>query len=818
MVDVISDPSIRVSERPSDKSPLIGLDFVVATFVWTASFALYRATLYQGLAGLEDASLPVEVQPSVDAAKFQYIGHILGIPHNPGYPLYTLLAYLWSHFPVGSFAYRANLMSAFWGALAVALLYLTARAAHASVAASLSAAAGFAFGRIFWAQAILAEVYTLHACIVIGVLLAMTMWSASRRPGALYAASALVGIGMGNHTTILGLVPALLLYVAVIDRSVFRQPRVVANCAGLFALTLLQYVYLPIRTAQHAPYVEPESAVTTIGELIKVASGAQFHDRLFAYTLRQVALERLPLVGGYFRIECGVLVMFAATIGVVRLLLVRAPYAVLSVLAGAPFAFFVVNYRAHDGYVFLIPAFAIVWLLAAIGLTDIEHRMKMFGSFAAIVAAVLVPTMQLASNYRINDRHSRNEYDRYFDVLWHQLPNRVVIVASDYVIEHMVRYTLLNEPSRVAPAVRLMARTPNVDQLRHDWIDGYSVYAFANDARMLHDHGFRFAPVDVRGSEPLGWSKPPVDDRENPGATLQMFAATRVDLPTDIGSTWTSIEAAVSESQLSVRFEPAGARPTLILYAASDISLQPRISTGDGIETVAREISSFNVMSDVRREALIAQLDADRVIARDTIVGRRFVYRLAMTVTVTAPQQVDITFGGVPKASFARLTSGSAVVWPLALRESGFFDQDHRPLDIQFGPAHRDLLGVGWHQFEADSDYQFRWTSEPDATVLVPLARPVSLKLVWSAMPFVVPRSPPGSFGIRVNGVALPPLVLRAGFAEYQWIVPKEYWSSGVNEVIVSTPQTWRPAAFGLGADDRALGVAIRRLRLEPID
>src|SRR5450759_4012364 len=56
--------------------------------------------------------------PSVengDVAELQYIPYRLGIPHPNGYPFYVLLAKAWSALPLGSLAWRMNLLSAILG-------------------------------------------------------------------------------------------------------------------------------------------------------------------------------------------------------------------------------------------------------------------------------------------------------------------------------------------------------------------------------------------------------------------------------------------------------------------------------------------------------------------------------------------------------------------------------------------------------------------------------------------------------------------------------------------------------------------------------
>src|SRR5438552_18079247 len=89
----------------------------------------------------------ITVSPTVnfiDSGELITALHEPGIVHPPGYPLYTLLGYVASHFPVGEVAWRVNLFSAFWGALvwgAMSVLLLTLsslRVCLASCRASLT--------------------------------------------------------------------------------------------------------------------------------------------------------------------------------------------------------------------------------------------------------------------------------------------------------------------------------------------------------------------------------------------------------------------------------------------------------------------------------------------------------------------------------------------------------------------------------------------------------------------------------------------------------------------------------------------------------
>ena len=95
---------------------------------------------------------------------FQFIGRVLGVAHNPGYPLYVFLTFPFSYVPIGSLAYRINLFSALLGAVAVGLTFLTGAAdSGAAVSWRSSRRSASPSARSFWSQAVIAEVYTLHA-------------------------------------------------------------------------------------------------------------------------------------------------------------------------------------------------------------------------------------------------------------------------------------------------------------------------------------------------------------------------------------------------------------------------------------------------------------------------------------------------------------------------------------------------------------------------------------------------------------------------------------------------------------------------------
>ena len=133
------------------------------------------------LFGLTMAVYAMTTSPSIsfwDCAEFIATAHTLGIPHQPGTPLYVLVGHVFSLLPLGiGVAHKINLMSGFFSALAVVFMYLAAvRIQHTwrqdetagapEWITRLGAACGalfLAFSTTYWNNATEAEVSALSS-------------------------------------------------------------------------------------------------------------------------------------------------------------------------------------------------------------------------------------------------------------------------------------------------------------------------------------------------------------------------------------------------------------------------------------------------------------------------------------------------------------------------------------------------------------------------------------------------------------------------------------------------------------------------------
>ena len=462
---------------------VLASDAALALACALGALAVYLRTLYPGLVA------------TGDSPKFQFLGHILGTAHNPGYPLYVVISHFFAYLPLGSTAHRMNLLSAVCGATAVAFITLAARRLGAGRVVAAVTAWSFGFGPVFWSQCVTAEVYALAAALLAAIVWTLAVWQQSGKRRWLKAAVVLAAISVGHHLTVVTVMPALVLFVLLTNLREGRRPRFIAFAAIVTLLGLAQYTFILVRTHQGAAYLG--SAARNLAELIDVMRGGQFGNRMFVFNASQLLHERVPLISGILARELGVAGIGLVLIG--TLTLVRRQRAALVLLLGGAVGVvtFALNYGVPDIAVFLIPSFVLLWLVAGVGMSTLlglaRPALSTRAATALTALALTLPAFQLARSFRENDHSARTFEIRYFDALFARLPTRVAFVYEGHSVDHMLLYKIHAEggeqgreiypvPARAADVERRLAQ-------------GLTVFAFENGHRALKHQGFDFEPV-----------------------------------------------------------------------------------------------------------------------------------------------------------------------------------------------------------------------------------------------------------------------------------------------------------------------------------
>lgn len=188
-----------------------------------------------------------------DPSEYQFVSAILGIAHPPGYAFYTLLAKLWQTLvPVGTVAFRTNLLAAATGAWVVTAAYLIVYDLQSTIRnpllSSLFAALSLAASPDLWQHAIHANSHIVSVALATTHLWLLVRWWRAGRDCWLAAFAVTLGLAAAHHPIALMGVPAYGLFILAVRPRILRQWRTLLMLAGCLLLGLTPFLYYPLRS------------------------------------------------------------------------------------------------------------------------------------------------------------------------------------------------------------------------------------------------------------------------------------------------------------------------------------------------------------------------------------------------------------------------------------------------------------------------------------------------------------------------------------------------------------------------------------------
>ena len=218
----------------------------------------HRWRLSATVLGLALALYLPTLAPSVlwgggDFALFQVkVSRLIIEPGIFGHPLYVLAAHPFTWLPIGDTAYRVNLASAVFGAMALALLFQLMLQLLGVIKPALLGTLALLVSHTFWTYALMPKPYALNSLLQIASLLALVSWRISRAERWLIISGLLLGLGMVSHSLFVLFAPAYLIFTYL--ASTIGRWRSVLRFGVAFLAGLLPYLALSAwhQTAGHS--------------------------------------------------------------------------------------------------------------------------------------------------------------------------------------------------------------------------------------------------------------------------------------------------------------------------------------------------------------------------------------------------------------------------------------------------------------------------------------------------------------------------------------------------------------------------------------
>ncbi|MFQ5398411.1 MAG: protein O-mannosyl-transferase family [Anaerolineae bacterium] len=334
----------------------------------------------------------------------------LGVPHPPGYPTYILLGKLFSFLPMGTAAFRLNLMSAVAAASAAGVVSATAliwlkQAQRPSEGltthlAAASAGLAFAFVPAVWSQAVIAEVYTLN---LLFLALFLFLLLTHQRP---MLTGFFLGLSITTHLTSL-----LVLPLALILSPAGRRRRLLPG----MLLGLTPFLLIPWLAGRDSPVIWGNPA--TWHGFWWLVSGriywnnalslpvADLGPRLWRWgtaMLRHLTWIWLPLIiAGYEAMPNET----------------RRRARLMALTASGAFVY-TIGYNTADAQVLILPAVLLLTLLLAWGLSQMGWL------------APLLPLTLLLLNFNQQDLSKTQQARPLIQSLLAEVPQDAVLITS----------------------------------------------------------------------------------------------------------------------------------------------------------------------------------------------------------------------------------------------------------------------------------------------------------------------------------------------------------------------------------------------------
>jgi hypothetical protein len=367
--------------------------------------------------------------PSVvpgDPGEYQIVAARWGIGHPPGYGFYALLGNVFTHLlSVGSFAWRANFLSAVCGSTIVVLAYGLGRMlvgrehvawAWRGQVPSILGALVLATGLDLWQHAIHANAHIVTALMATSSLFCLVRWWHAKRGLWLYLFCLIAGLSPVQHPLLVFAFPAYAVFVLSVSPRILCEWRKMLGMVGCALLGLTAYLYYPIRCAIGAPPAPGPSDMHTWDGFVRVVTAQGLRVNLGGFSIGDILLRlwdvRVPMT-----LQYALPTLAVAALGLV--ILWRRHWQPAMLLSGYAVCIVLITVNVlQDAMAYLLGPVVVVGVLFGVGaatLMDAVHRALgwRWGTVILVGVLLILPLWSLVVNWTRMDMSDFRDADEW---------------------------------------------------------------------------------------------------------------------------------------------------------------------------------------------------------------------------------------------------------------------------------------------------------------------------------------------------------------------------------------------------------------------
>jgi hypothetical protein len=388
------------------------------------------------------------IAPSVvqiDSGELATVQYLPGVAHPSGYPLFTILGYLFSHIPLGlSVIFKLNLLAAIYTSVAVYFFVKSAKiflqfasiTFSEKVTAAIVSVAGIelAFSQTFWAQSTSVEVYSLHILLLNAAIyfFLKALNSGTNKSWIIFAS--VLALGFSNHLTTFLLLPAL----AYLYFDKYHLSK-----SGLIKIVLMLLIFLPVILFFYSLLVFVASTspklnwgnVTNIDSLFRHVSGKQY--QVWIFSSFDVLKKQLTYFLSHYLSEFGYFSVIPVLIGVATSWKNNKRIFFFLLLLFISTVIYASGYDIHDIDSYYLLAYIASVFFALFGLAFIYR--KYFTKFNVLFFAgflIIFPITEIVFNYHSVNQSGNYIFENYTkEALNSVQPNSIILTYQwDYFV------------------------------------------------------------------------------------------------------------------------------------------------------------------------------------------------------------------------------------------------------------------------------------------------------------------------------------------------------------------------------------------------
>ena len=414
----------------------------------------------------------------IDSGELAAVQLALGIAHPTGYPLYTILGYLFSLIPLPiSNIHKMNLLAAIYCAAAIGLFVQSAKLILDNLSAfnlqrlipvkkqkkanrkekeettrsknvneeipnivKIFAAGigGFilAFSKTFWFQSTSVEVYSLHVllmCIIIFVMLKAYFQNEEHNKGiqnSWYHLAIALAFGFSNHMTTMLILPAIAyLFFSKFGLNKSSIKKMFLLIAIFLPLLIVIYAYLPLRASQQ-PIINWGNPVD-LERILRHISGKQY--QVWLFSSMEAAKKQLGYFFSTLPAEFNI-ALIPILFGIIftynfskKLFILLAIFFVTTVL-------YSINYDIVDIDAYFLLAYISLSFFSIVGLIKLYSLLKLSKhKDLVVIAASLILTIIFASyNYKKVNQSNTWIFENYSKSLINSTSKNSILISYQW--------------------------------------------------------------------------------------------------------------------------------------------------------------------------------------------------------------------------------------------------------------------------------------------------------------------------------------------------------------------------------------------------